>query len=225
MAIDQAFNNTVAYYDDWMMKALPSYHKVFSISREVIPFDSDARIDVLDLGAGTGLFSKHVWEKYPNARFVLYDVAAQMIEAARGRFQTHQDQFTFIIDDYRNIHGLQDFDLVISSLSIHHLSNDDKRMLFDRVYASLRDGGLFINIDQIKGQTRYLQELYWTKWLDRVRENGASEDNIQESIHRRKTYDQDALMSDQLHWLREAGFANVDCIYKHYFVGVFLATK
>ncbi len=79
MTIDQAFNNTVAYYDDWMMKALPSYHKVFSISKKVIPFDNDIRIDVLDLGAGTGLFSKHVWEKYPNARFVLYDVAGQML--------------------------------------------------------------------------------------------------------------------------------------------------
>jgi len=225
VTIDQAFNNTVAYYDDWMIKAIPSYHAVFSISKKVIPFGNNVRIDVLDLGTGTGIFSKHVWEKYPNARFVLYDVAAQMIKAARGRFQTHQDQFTFIVDDYRNIHGLQKFDLVISSLSIHHLPDDDKRALFDRVYAVLRDGGLFINIDQIKGQTRYLEELYWTKWLDGVRENGASEANIQESIRRRKTFDQDALMSDQLRWLREAGFANVDCIFKHYFVGVFLATK
>ena len=225
MTIDQAFNNTVAYYDDWMIKAIPSYHAVFSISKKVIPFGNNVRIDVLDLGTGTGIFSKHVWEKYPNARFVLYDVAAQMIEAARSRFQTHQDQFTFIVDDYRNIHGLGNFDLVISSLSIHHLPDDDKRALFDRVYAVLRDGGLFINIDQIKGQTRYLEELYWTKWLDGVRENGASEANIQESIRRRKTFDQDALMSDQLRWLREAGFANVDCIFKHYFVGVFLATK
>ena len=32
-------------------------------------------------------------------------------------------------------------------------------------------------------------------------------------------------MKDQLHWLRDAGFNEVDCLYHHYFVGVFFAKK
>ena len=34
-----------------------------------------------------------------------------------------------------------------------------------------------------------------------------------------------APMADQIRWLKEAGFANVGCVYKHTFVGVFLAMK
>jgi hypothetical protein len=30
---------------------------------------------------------------------------------------------------------------------------------------------------------------------------------------------------DQLRWLAEAGFVNVDCVYKYFFVGVFLAME
>jgi tRNA (cmo5U34)-methyltransferase len=54
---------------------------------------------------------------------------------------------------------------------------------------------------------------------------GASDEHIRESIDRRKTYDQDALLADQIQWLKEAEFVNVDCVYKNYFMGVFFACK
>jgi tRNA (cmo5U34)-methyltransferase len=225
VTIDQAFDGTVAYYDDWMRMALPGYEDVFSVARQILPFDDDASIRVLDLGAGTGLFSQHVLDRYPNAAFVLYDVAAKMLDVARERFRARQDQFGFIVGDYRGLGDSQIYDLVISSLSIHHLSDRDKRALFKQVYAALKDGGLFVNIDQIRGQTEHLRGLYWRLWLDRVRKNGAPEGQIRESIHRRQTYDRDASMADQLRWLGDAGFVSVDCVYRHTFVGLFLAMK
>ena len=61
-------------------------------------------------------------------------------------------------------------------------------------------------------------------WLAKVQAAGASESKIQTSIKRRREFDRDAGLSDQLSWLTDAGFA-ADCIYKHYFVAVFLALK
>jgi tRNA (cmo5U34)-methyltransferase len=225
VTIEQAFNASIEYYDDWVRKALPSYEDIFLTAQELIPFDRDTSIDVLDLGAGTGLFSKYVLEKCPQAKFVLYDVADKMLEVAKERFRPYPDQFKFVVGDYRNFQDSQQFDLIISSLSIHHLTDSEKKDLFDKVCTLLRGRGIFINVDQIKGETPYLQELYWARWLDKVRRKGAAEERIRESIDRRTAYDQDALLIDQLRWLKEAGFANVDCVYKNYFVGVFLATK
>jgi tRNA (cmo5U34)-methyltransferase len=225
VTIGQSFDESVAYYDEWVKQALPSYDEIFSIATALIPFPTDALLDVLDLGAGTGLFSHHVLELYPRARFVLYDVASRMLEVARHRFQGCLGQFEFVVDDYRNLGNLGKFDVVISSLSIHHLPDSEKQDLFSRVYVALRDNGIFINVDQIKGSTPYLEQLYWTNWLKMVRRRGAAEDKIRDSIQRRTAYDQDALLTDQLFWLREAGFADVDCVYKNYFVGVFLAMK
>jgi tRNA (cmo5U34)-methyltransferase len=225
MTIDQAFNASAEYYDSWVKKAILGYQDVFAIATELIPFDQDAPIAMLDLGAGTGLFSQHVLAKYPRARFVLYDVAANMLDIAKGRFRDQADQFQYIVGDYRHLQDLGDFELVISSLSIHHLADQEKKALFERIFTLLRDKGVFINVDQIKGPTPALQELYWTNWLDKVRRSGATEEQIQASIQRRISYDQDALLADQLQWLREAGFVDVDCIYKNYFVGVFYAAK
>lgn len=225
MTIGHSFDDSVAYYDEWVKQALPSYDEIFSIAGGLIPFPTDAQLDLLDLGAGTGLFSQHVLELYPQARFVLYDVAPRMLEVAKHRFQGCLSQFEFVVDDYRNLRNSSEYDVVISSLSIHHLPDNEKQDLFRRVYAALRDNGLFINVDQIKGPTPHLEELYWINWLEMVRRRGAAEDKIRDSIQRRTAYDQDALLIDQLLWLREAGFANVDCVYKNYFVGVFLAMK
>ena len=225
MSIEQAFDATVEYYDDWMKKAVPNYADVFGVAVDVIPFNVDAPLKVLDLGAGTGLFSMHVLEKYPQASFVLYDLAQKMLAVARERFRPYGPQFQFEVGDYRTLRVVQEFDLVISSLSIHHLADDEKAALFSSVYQVLRPGGAFINIDQVRGETEYLRSLYWQNWLSRVTRSGATEEQIRESVARRTAYDRDALLADQIGWLKAAGFESVDCVYKYFFVGVFLAVK
>ena len=53
----------------------------------------------------------------------------------------------------------------------------------------------------------------------------SQEERIQESIDRRTTYDREALLEEQLEWLKSSGFQNVDCVYKNFFVGVFFGMK
>ena len=226
MTIDEAFNASVTYYDDWMMKALPNYEDIFNSAMVLLPFEPGSTLKVLDLGAGTGLFSRHILWKYPQAHFVLMDLAEKMLEVARERFRNHPTQFKYLLEDYRKLDGSQEYDLVISSLSIHHIAVPSMVLWqFGRIHRLLRKGGIFINIDQIRGGTPYLRELYWNHWLKQVQESGAPEEHIRESIDRRKTYDRDALLEDQLEWLKSSGFQNVDCVYKNFFVGVFLGMK
>jgi tRNA (cmo5U34)-methyltransferase len=223
--IDKAFNDSIEYYDEWVRKALPNYNDIFGTALELIPYPQGSEVHVLDLGAGTGLFSMHVLEKYPKASFVLCDLADKMMGVAKDRFSKNPGQFSYIIGDYRTIELSQDFDLVISSLSIHHLEDEEKKELFRKIHGLLRKTGVFINIDQIRGETLLLQELYWNHWLDQVRKAGASEEQIRESINRRTTYDRDASLFDQLQWLKDAGFNHADCVYKNFFIGVFLASR
>jgi len=114
---------------------------------------------------------------------------------------------------------------VISSLSIHHLSDPEKQKLFEKIYSSLRSNGIFVNIDQIAGETEKLADFYWSTWLEKIRASGVTEEQIQESMNRRKQYDHESKMFDQLHWLKRAGFQDVDCVYKYYFIGVFFGRK
>lgn len=225
MTIDQAFNASTPTYDDWMKRALLGYSDLFGTGVRVIPFEHDQPIRVLDLGAGTGSFSQHVLDVFPNARFVLMDVADKMLDAARERFSQYGTQFRYDVFDYRDLRGEGEYDLVISSLSIHHLTDDEKSHLFQSIYHILKPAGAFVNIDQIRGGTDTLRKLYWNRWLQHVQSSGASREQIEASIKRRTEFDKDALLEDQLTWLKKAGFSNVDVVYKNFFLGVFLALK
>lgn len=225
MGINAAFDESVGHYDSWVRTALPSYDEMFATAVSLVPFGESDDFDVLDLGAGTGLFSQVVYRQFPRARFVLCDVAEKMLGVARQRFGTDKAHFTYRVDDYRSLRELNAYDVIISSLSIHHLEHAEKRSLFRAIHAALRDNGVFINVDQVRGPTEMLTEKYWTTWLDYVRGRGADEEQISASIERRTEYDKDASLREQLDWLAEAGFRNVDCIYKNWFVAVFFAEK
>ena len=203
----------------------PNTTPLFSVATEFIPFETQTPIRVLDLGAGTGLFSWQVLQRYPAASFVLMDLADQLLEAARSRFRHQVGRVELRVNDIRHLAETTRYDLVISSLAIHHLEHADKRDLFQRIWCALRPGGAFINVDQIQAPTAELRELYWNHWLDMVRQREPDEARIQASIRRRQTYDRDATLAEQLEWLNAAGFEHVDCVYRHTWLGVFLALK
>ena len=91
MAVEDAFDDVVSHYDDWVRKAVPKCDEFFELAASLIPFDARSSIDILDLGAGTGLFSFHVWNKYKSAKYVLCDLAPKMLSAAKQRFQYDKD--------------------------------------------------------------------------------------------------------------------------------------
>lgn len=225
MSIDEAFNSTIDYYDNWIRKAVPGYDEMCRMAMELLPLQPEAAPEILDLGAGTGLFSALVQTAYPAASFTLWDVAEKMLDVARSRFSDSSARFTYMLGDYRLFSEQRSYDLVISSLSIHHLSDEEKQDLFRTIFAALKPGGIFLNIDQIKGPTPELQELYCRKWEEITRLNGASEDEIRGGLERRRLYDREATLENQLQWLREAGFQEVDCVYKKWLMGLFYARK
>jgi tRNA (cmo5U34)-methyltransferase len=225
MGIGDAFDASVDYYDQWIRIALPGYDELFGTATSLIPFESDRAIDVLDLGAGTGLFAQHVFAAFPHARFMLVDLAPKLLEVASKRFADRPGQFSYVTADYRDLEAPPQYDVVVSSLSIHHLEHSEKADLFRHIHGLLRDGGVFINVDQVRAESRPMEALYRSRWLEHVRRLGGTEEQIADSLKRRETYDRDAFLGNQLRWLREAGFEPADCVYKNWFVGVFFAQR
>jgi tRNA (cmo5U34)-methyltransferase len=179
--------------------------------------------NILDLGAGTGLYSALVRRKFPKARFTLVDLSQNMMATARERFGA-ASQVQYIVADYTSYKFAERFDIVISSLSIHHLPHPHKRKLFRTIYGLLEDGGSFINADQAAGNTPSSDAYYRKQWEASIQQSGLSAEAIA-SAKLRRTLDINATINDQIRWLEKAGFADVDCMYKYLDFAVFFGRK
>jgi tRNA (cmo5U34)-methyltransferase len=205
-------------YDRSRRQLVPGFDEFYGALLESVPIAEEREIKVLDLGAGTGLLSGMVAGKFPRSRVTLVDLSVEMLRVARRRLAGGPGRFEFRTMDYarkplpRRAGG---YDLVVSALSIHHLTHGDKKELFGKVRRSLAVGGYFVNADQIAGDTPEEETRFRDWWLGRVREAGISEKDLGAALLRMRA-DKNATLGDQLLWLREAGFGEVDCRYKDY---------
>ncbi|MDD1664861.1 MAG: class I SAM-dependent methyltransferase [Methanomicrobiales archaeon] len=178
------------------------------------------RPTILDIGAGTGLLSELVMEAYPGATVSLMDVSEKMIEVARKRF-AGRECVRFVTADYRHEDLGGPFDAICSALSIHHLERDEKRALYGKVFSALKPGGIFVNADQVEGETPGLHRRNLAYWNDYVLQGPLDPGEIQAMFERRKTLDRMERLSVQMGWLEEIGFADVDVVYKNRSLAVF----
>lgn len=218
--IQEAFNAAAADYDPLRRILIPCFDDFYGTAVNVIRAERSAQLAILDLGAGTGLYSGMVQTLFPNAEFTLLDLAEDMLEQAIARFRSLGKAPAIRIGDYVASDLGGPYDVVISGLSIHHLTDPDKQRLFQRIYQALKPGGCFINADQVLGSTPELEHRYREQWVASVRALGATDAQL-DAAFKRMEHDRMAPLAAQLNWLTAAGFQNVDCWYKHFSFAVF----
>ncbi|MGA7156273.1 MAG: class I SAM-dependent methyltransferase [Acidobacteriaceae bacterium] len=202
------FDATAAAYDRDRMLLVPGHEAFYATALEQIPADAQT---IVELGAGSGLFSAMLRTAFPSAHLHLIDFSQTMLDLAHKRLG-NDPHITYTLADYTTT-PLPTCDAVASSLSIHHLEDDQKQALVPLIFSALKPTGVFVNADQIAGPTPALNELYQQRWLSAVRALGATEQQVTDSLFRQRE-DRRTPIDAQLNWLREAGFINVDIPYK-----------
>lgn len=213
--VEVLFDRAARRYDRARRQLVPCFDELYGAVLGLLPFERDAEVRILDLGAGTGLLSALVGEAFPSARVTLVDFSGEMLGEARKRFADRPDRFGFLVSDYAREPLVGEYDAVVSALSVHHLEDGEKRELFHKVYGVLPEGGVFANADQVLGVTPEVEARYHGWWLREARKGGVSEADLAASLERIKQ-DKNATLEAQLAWLEEAGFEEVDCPYKNH---------
>jgi tRNA (cmo5U34)-methyltransferase len=208
----------------------------------LIPFDPDAEIRVLDIGGGYGLVTHQVLEAFPRARVVMHDYSEPMIAEARNQLSAFGDQVSFARGDLmtpdwvENLDG--QFDAVVSSIAIHNVRFPERiRGTYVEVFPYVAPGGCFLNLDRIElpgglirnaerheqlmarrqdlfaesGQWRTLPEIEAEVGSRRRRADAGAE---QTGAAARIAAHEPATLENQLRWLREAGFDEVDAFFR-----------
>jgi len=155
---------------------------------------------ILDLGTGDGRLLALLQADRPEMRGVGLDFSELMLDAARDRFAGDERIELVSHDLAQPLPALGSFDVVVSSMAIHHLEHERKRALYGEVLALLKPGGVFANFEHVASPTHRLHLAFFAA--------------IDEPLEHEDPSDRLLDVETQLRWLREHGFEDVDCYWK-----------
>ena len=155
---------------------------------------------VLDIGSGDGRLLDLILRDRPQAAGVALDFSPLMLERLRTRFgdSSRVEIVSHNLDD--PLPALGTFDAVVSSFAIHHVSHERKRRLYGEIWHILNEGGVFANLEHVASASAYGHTRFLAAMGTRPEEEDPSNKLL--DVH------------TQLEWLRDIGFADVDCYWK-----------
>jgi tRNA (cmo5U34)-methyltransferase len=193
----------------------------FTLVRSLVPRAPDEPFRYMNLGAGDGSLDEFLLERFSQARATLVDGSSTMVEGARQRLGRFGDRVTVVRADLAG-QGWQEtvsapFDLAVSTIALHNLRDPRRiRELYAETYEVMADGGFFMNFDYLRPSSPALGPL--APW--------ASADSEAQFFARSHSgggggRNNPGTIEEQLVWLREAGFAPVDCFWKEFIAALF----
>lgn len=142
--IQRKFDDISKKYDEQRKRFVPCFDDFYGVSVSVASVDKE-NPDILDIGAGTGLLSGFLMEKYPKASLTLIDLSKKMLDIAKDRFISNSN-VNYIIGDYSKYDFVEKYDLVVSALSIHHLEDEEKKEFYKKVTLCLNKVGFLLTL-------------------------------------------------------------------------------
>lgn len=223
--IRKHFEDEAKEYDGIILKLIPYYTEMIGALVPSIPYDRKTAIRVMDLGCGTGTIAKAVKNAYPNARINCLDLSEKMLQMAESKLSGCSD-IKFAAGDFYNFNFSDTYDVIVSSLALHHLvTDDDKKLFYGKIYNALSDGGVFYNADLLLGSSEHLQQVYLGKWKEFMGRSVTQDEVENKWMVNYKQEDSPSVLVKQLKWLEDIGFRGVDVVWKYFNFGVYGGQK
>jgi len=202
----------------------------YEVLKDILKYMQKPKLDFCDLGCGTGFFTNAFFDVDPNSEGILLDASPEMLKMAEAKLVQHHNKLNFICLRFQDINWKDfagGFDVIFSSLAIHHLHNEEKWKLFKRIFEAIKPEGWFILYDLIccaePADTKLIEYLACMDMqrrllshleLDFVPEEWSIDQLISNDRRiRREDGDREAVLEDQMGHLKQAGFSSTVLVF------------
>ncbi|HMH92094.1 MAG TPA: class I SAM-dependent methyltransferase [Streptosporangiaceae bacterium] len=193
----------------------------------LLPFGEEDAFTFLDLGAGTGAASRAILERYPRSTALLADFSAAMMSAGERELQPFAGRYRYVEFDMSAgpwpaaIPAA--LEAVVTSMCVHHLPDGRKQGLFTEIFEHLVPGGWYLNFDPVRAEDPVV-EAAWARVND-DRDPEAAAKRRARTPQEQARYDNHVRylipLTQQLGYLRSAGFRGVDVYWKNLENGIY----
>ena len=211
----------VAHFAARMDERAAEREAQFNLLGRLLPYESGDTFHILDVGAGYGAVAESLLRRFPAASATLLDLSDAMIEEGRRRLSSLDGRFNYVQGDFADGSLPHDvagpYEVIVSSLAIHHLPPDGKRDLYADIASRLTPGGCFFNIDSVGAPDAGTEAIY-TRTSARedsvAREETTTPEESSPPPPPRQHRSERQPLEAHLGWLREAGLTQVDCYWR-----------
>lgn len=209
MAKDFNHPKVVQSYDEHIRKLIPGYELVHLQIQAILKSHLNDRPSILIAGCGTGYELQYLSQQFPQASFVAFDPALEMLEKAKQGIhdQDRLEQTEFLHGDSGVLSKYADqFDAALIILVTHFLDLDTKKKIFKDIYQSLKINGICLSYDLMAfehaQQIEQLHSLTQALGLSEKQSNSMVE-RLEDDFH--------LISMDQMHQvLKLSGFSKVE---------------
>ena len=223
-SVEQFYNAVSKDYNKFIHHAVPRYPEMLWAIFQYIPKDLKPK-RILELGCGTGNLSELIVKTYPKSEKVLVDISEEVLSHCKNRLEDN-NRIEYCRADINELDfPVDSFDLIVSSITIHHLKHHEKELLFRKAFSWLTNKGVFTYSDQFAGVTKEIYDNHMKLWYQFALNSGCTEDEWELWMKHQNEHDYHATAIDQISWLKKANFNSIDITWRYLLWTVITARK
>ncbi|MBC7744585.1 MAG: class I SAM-dependent methyltransferase [Flavobacterium sp.] len=223
-SVQSFYDQLSGQYTDLISKCVPRYNELLYNMFHYIPEDFKPK-RILDLGCGTGNLTEQILKHFPEAEIDALDLSEEILKESQKRFMS-QPNIRYIQADFREMHlAPGSYDLILSSIAIHHIEDAEKTILYRDIFSALTVNGVFIFADQTRGINEEIYHKHISRWKEEAFKLGSTQENWDMWMEHQNAHDFHTPVNWHLKQLESSGFAEVDIIWKNIMWAVIWARK
>lgn len=202
------FNSRADVYDREHLNGIDGGLESKRILAEFIPAGAER---LLDFGIGTGLELDEIIKKFPNIQVTGIDISANMLKKVEERYP--ERNIRLFCGDYLTMDfGENDYDVVLSVMTLHHYTHAVKLEFYKKIYRCLSKAGVYIENDYMLSQDEFDDPQKQEEYLFSQYEKQKSQQHLSDKVHYH--FDIPCTVDHQKRLLLSAGFSSVKEVWK-----------
>jgi tRNA (cmo5U34)-methyltransferase len=208
-------------YDRTIRQLVPRYDDMAQVMIGLIV--SVSPDSLLDIGPGSGSFTRSILEEVSGVRVTAVEASPQMAEEAGLTLGYFGARARIVCQDIMDFTSEERFDGVVTSLVLHNIAHEGKTALLQRIRSWLLPDGFFLWSDMIRYGNPRIQAHFVDCRTRFALDAGCAPELAEWNFRKEGEEDHPLTQRETVESLAEAGFSGAEVVWVHDTFAVFCA--
>mmetsp|Transcript_93327 Transcript_93327/g.216989 ORF Transcript_93327/g.216989 Transcript_93327/m.216989 type:complete len:373 (+) Transcript_93327:55-1173(+) len=223
--VQEEFDELAMEYNKLIHVWVPWYDEMLAVTVGALPTKPTTPV-ILELGCGTGNLSAAVLAALPGVTLHVVDDSKESLSLCRHRNRLNKQEVAYHQQDFMDLDfGAASLDHVVTTISLHHLEETCRKVLFTRTYKWLKPGGSLVYTDIFRGGDQEEDNRFCEDWKTASYAKGATDEQWSRFMEHDRKQDKHSSMAVVTGWLRKIGFVNIEVTWSRSLWATVVARK